>query len=444
MAGRGAAAAIVGLIAGLLVSFVVSAWLRSAAPEAGLLWRAVPAGKLASWTMTGAHGVPLRIQAGAEVSEELGELGERIGDLFGVETERQAPAPRGDFEVRLASLTVLGVLGAVIGALMARSGTTGLADAATGALAAAAASGMGLSVLAGLGSTRLGFDARIVRVGVEAGASVPFSLVAGAVWGGLFAFIGALSAPRVAEAVAPPWRATGAAMRRGALVAGAGSVIVLIVMAIEQSSRGGTAGLNTDLAAIGVVVLGVNVVAAAAVLSHGATMSVALDAGPLSGFTRIGYLPEGEGTLPVSRWLFVVVPIAAGVAAGRVLKRHLGDRSDVNAAAMFGVVWGLVLAALAFLVRVRVLSSFSIGSLAAGGAASINPFVAFVFGAVVAGVSSYIGMATIRGGPEHGMTPALEAIAATSAQDAATQSCHGCGATVPPTDRFCGSCGRSL
>ncbi len=443
--GRAAVAGVAGLIAGLLVSLVAAAWLRSTTPEAGLLWGVAPTGKIAIWTLAGAHGVPLRVQAGAEVSDELGEIGSRIGELFGGDTgSTTLPAPRGDLQVRLASLTVLASLGLVIALAMSRSGVRDLREAAAGAVVAGAVNGAGLAVLVAAGAARLGFDARIVRVGVEASMPVGVALVLGALWGAAFALIGALAAPRVAGALSPLWRVSGAAAKRAALVASAVAIVVLIVMAIEQAGGGTGIGLGADLGALGAFLLGANVVGAAIVLSHGPSMQVALDAGPLSGFTRVGYVPQGSSSLPTTRWLFVLVPIAAGVAAGRMIKRRLGDRSDVSAAAAFGVVWGVALGVLAFLLRVRVLSSFSVGSLAAGGGASINPVVALVFGTVLGSVTSYVGMVTAKA-TTHPLTPPLETIASvTPAAPAEPRACPSCGKAVPENDRFCGSCGQAL
>ena len=448
LAPRAAVAAVAGLVAGLAVSVVAAAWLRSTTPEAGLLWAAAPTGKVAVWTLVGAHGVPLRVEAGAEVPGELGEIGERIGEIFGDEPSRRLPSPRADLQVRLASLTVLAALGAAVAFLMSRSGARSAREVFSGASVAAAVNGVALAVLAAASAAGLGFDARIVRVGVEASASVAGALVLGALWGGAFALVGGLAAPAVADGLSPRWRASAGAAKRAALVASVASIAVLVVMALEQSSRPGRVGLPADLGALGVFLLGANVVGAAILLSHGVSMGVALDAGPLSGFTRLGYLPEGSSSLPNSRWVFLLVPIVAGVAAGRVIKRRLGVASNVSAAAAFGLVWGAALAILAFLLRVRVLSSFSLGSLAAGGGASINPLVTFVFGTVWGGVMSFIGMATTST-PEQPLTPALETIAAVTPEEPVQPSvsqrmCPGCGQLVPEDDRFCGSCGRSL
>lgn len=449
LAGRAAVAATLGLVVGLAVSLVAAVWLRSTTPEAGVLWAVAPAGKVAVWTLAGAHGVPLRVEAGAEVSDELGEIGERIGEIFGDNTAERLPSPRGDLQVLLASLTVLAAMGATVAFAMARSEARHLREVVSAAVVTAAVNGVGLAVLAVASTARLGFDARIVRVGVEASAPAAMALVLGALWGGAFALVGGLGAPAVADRLSPRWRASAAAAKRAALVASVASIAVLVVMALEQSSRPGRVGLPADVGAVGVFLLGANVVGAAIVLSHGVSMNVALDAGPLSGFTRLGYVPQGSSSLPSSRWLFLLVPVVAGVAAGRVIKRRLGVGSNVTAAAAFGLVWGAALAVLALLLRVRVLSSFSLGSLAAGGGTSINPFVTFVFGTVWGGVTSFVGMATTSA-PEQPLTPALETIAAVAKEEPIEASspgqrmCPGCGQLVPEDDRFCGSCGRPL
>src|SRR5688500_13321946 len=83
VAGRAAAAALVALTAGLALSWVAAAWLRSATPQAELLWRIAPPSKVAIWTLGGAHGASLHLEAGAEVDERIGRIGERIGDRLG-------------------------------------------------------------------------------------------------------------------------------------------------------------------------------------------------------------------------------------------------------------------------------------------------------------------------------------------------------------------------
>lgn len=427
---RAAAAAAAGLGAGLLVSLVAAVWLRAATPDAGLLWRAAPPATVGAWIMTGAHGVPLDVEAGAEITDRrLADIGRSIGELFGRGDLLEDPSAGGRAGVRVSSLLVLLVTGIVTGALAARSGAQGWAGVAVCAGVSGLVGAAALGGLASVSAVSLGFDAGIVRAGVEASQPTGVAALLGAVWGALFAGLGAASAPGVVARTAPVLRAAGGAVRPALVTAAALAVPLLVIVAVEDRASGAAVGTGSAAAIPGLVLLGPNVIAAAVVLAHGVPLAVSLGAGSLSRFSTIGYLAGGE-SLPTTRWLFVIVPLAAGVFAGRRLRARLGGRA-VPACALFGLLWGGVLAVLALLLRVEVLSSFTIGSLRAGGGVEINPVWAFVAGAVLATLLSLGGAAL----------PGREPAEVPAAPPSGIR-CPACGEVVPAGDRFCGSCGH--
>jgi hypothetical protein len=165
-------------------------------------------------------------------------------------------------------------------------------------------------------------------------------------------------------------------------------------------------------------------------------MDVAFSAGPLARFTSIGYVPAGAELSP-ARWVFVLVPVLTALAAGRAMRKHV-DRSDAaRAAAVFGVLWGIALAVLALLLRVRILSSFDIAAIEAGGGATINAILAFVLGTVIAGVLAYVGLVTARDESRATQAPA-------PVIPQRFRTCEACGSEVPVGDSFCGVCGRPV
>jgi hypothetical protein len=116
------------------------------------------------------------------------------------------------------------------------------------------------------------------------------------------------------------------------------------------------------------------------------------------------------------------------------MRRHV-SRSDAGRAAVaFGVLWGVVLAVLALMLRVRILSSFDIAAIQAGGGATINAVLAFVLGTVIAGVLCYIGLVTGREAP----SPPAAVV------PRRPRMCEACGSEVPSDDSFCGVCGRPV
>jgi hypothetical protein len=208
----------------------------------------------------------------------------------------------------------------------------------------------------------------------------------------------------------------------------------------------------------------VNVVAAAVVLAHGPTMQIALDAGPLAEWTQIGYLTRGERALSPARWLFVLVPLLGGIAAGRVMRKRVAGADAFRVAALFGVLWGIVLTMLTLLLRVRVLSNFSVTSLESGGSVAIDPLITLVLSSVWGGITAYIGLVAgseVEIGPTIEEPVPVEPALATPESHAraieppvvapsvampptAQRRCANCGGRVPEEDRFCMSCGTAL
>ncbi len=461
MGGRAAAAALAALFVGFAVSWVAAAWLRSATPEANLLWGVAPPSKVAIWTLSGAHGATLRIEAGVDFDEGLAPLREQVGDLIGQEDiELDLPEQTGgDFSIRLAPFILLALSGVVIVLVLRRSGATSPADIATAAVVAGAVNGVALALLAAASAARLGVEVPFVRAGLEARLAPAPVLVLGFMWAALFAAVGTAMVPGVAEKLPMALRAAGAGIRRAAIVAPIVAVICLIVLAIGQGGGDFEIPIDRELTPLGVVLLGLNVVAGAVVLAHGAAMNIDLGAGPLSGFTQIGYMPEGA-ELSAARWLFILVPILAGIAAGRAMRKRVDGKNFGTSAAAFGLMWGIALAALAVLLRVKVLSNFDIGALEAGGGLSINPLAALAFGFGTATILSYLSMSF--GKPQELVaavsqpvpSPAVAservvatppaAVAVTPAVQPTVGKCANCGSPLPTDDRFCSACGAPV
>jgi hypothetical protein len=237
------------------------------------------------------------------------------------------------------------------------------------------------------------------------------------------------------------------------------AIVALIALAIGQASKTSNLHINAGMGVVGVGLFGVNAIATAIVVSFGAPLNVSFTAGPLARWTGLGYFSAGPSSLSPARWLFMFVPLLSGLAAGRAMRRHVPRSRVVSAAVAFGAMWGVALAVAAWVVRVRILSSFDIAAIAAGGGASINPLLAFILGAVIAGVLAYVGMlgepdaAVLGAEPGSAVAPiAPDVPVATAASNApvvanapvadeARRTCNACGAAVPAGDRFCGVCG---
>jgi hypothetical protein len=174
------------------------------------------------------------------------------------------------------------------------------------------------------------------------------------------------------------------------------------------------------------------VTAAGIVASNGVSMAVALDAGPFTGWERVDLLnvgASGDAAPPVV-WLALLIPLAAGLVAGRFARRR-SSYPVAQIALRFGALWGLTLAVFSLLLRVRVLSSFSVGGLdLGGGSAAFDPLVALGAGFVFGTLAAFIGASSVR-------VPALVTVGAPA--DAWT--CANCGITNTTDDKFCVSCG---
>jgi hypothetical protein len=422
---RAAIAAVGALVVGLVLSYLLAGALRSAVPGEQLLSRVAPTPKLAVWALVAAHGVPIRVTAGAEVeSDRL----ERIGELFG----RSELGAGASMVVVLPPMTLLAIAGLIVIGALRRSGA-GPPDVVPAVLTSALVYGAGLAALALTAGSWTGVDGRIVRFGV--GASVPagYAFVAGAAWAGAFAALGIAANARVRASMTPLVRGLWAGFTRASLVASVTSVAALIVLAVAQTGEAGGVSVSGRLGAIGIALFAVNVVAAGVVLSHGVPMRAAFAAGPLSGFTTLGYATSGEASLSPVRYIFVLVPLLSLVVAGRAMRKHVPRADAMRAAAAFGAVWGILLALLAVMLRVRVLSTFEISALRAGGGTAVNAIVAFVLGSVIAAVLAYIGQITAS---------RREPAQATPAATDRPRTCEACGSEVPLLDAFCANCGR--
>jgi hypothetical protein len=141
------------------------------------------------------------------------------------------------------------------------------------------------------------------------------------------------------------------------------------------------------------------------------------------------------GDAPILLPLVAVIPIAAGVVAGRFI-RVRSEISNAAIAVRFGMLWGLTLALLSLLLRVRVLSSFSVGALdLGGGGAAFDPLIALAVGAVWGTATSYAG-ARFFG---------VRALAKVRVDRAAASdelwACTRCQMPNTADDEFCVSCG---
>ena len=151
-------------------------------------------------------------------------------------------------------------------------------------------------------------------------------------------------------------------------------------------------------------------------------MAIALDAGPFTGWERMDLFHLGvAGRAPFALVLLAIVPVGAGIVAGRFIARR-SALPPSRIALRFGVLWGFSLALLSLLLRVRVLSSFSVGALdLGGGSAAVDPLVALVLGFVWGAPAAFIGARTVH--------------------DPGRWECPDCSMANTDEDRFCVSCG---
>lgn len=438
--GRAALAAAVALVAGLALSFVVAGAVRSSAPGGRLLSRVAPVPKLAVWTFAAAHGVPVRIEAGAQVDPRIADgfsdrLGDRLGGIIGDRIGDGDVGAGAGVPVRLAPLSLLVLAGLVL-CVVIRDGRARPPDVFRMAVTAAFVYGAGLAGLASAAASWTGRDIAIVRAGVGVFVPVAYAFGAGAVWAAVFAAVGLLAVRGVRTTLPPLAGAVGAGLARGLVVASVTTIVALLVLAVAQAADAGGVEVDPQLAAVGAALFAVNVVGAGIVLAHGPPMITAFAAGPFERISQIGYAASGEVTVSPARFVFLMVPVLSLIAAGRVMRRYLPRADAARAAAAFGIAWGVLLAAIALMLRVRVVTTFEITGLQAGGGATINALFAFAAGTLAAAVLSYVGLVT---GREY-----VIASAPVAAEPAPMRTCDACGSAVPRNDSFCGACGRPV
>ncbi len=416
-----------GLLSGYVASLVGALWIRGAVPEGDLIASVVSPLRIAAWMLTSAHGVPLVVRSAAGVRAPDAPAGiARLSELLGGGEDVVFT-----FSVVLVPITILAIAGITMALLVRRAAPSSARDVLAHVGVSAAVYGLGLTFVARLGSyiaeitgnlaPDLGLGSASGRVVLGIGAR-PFSaFVIGAAFGAAFAAAGGMSALPMRRQVAPDVRVTLFGWMRGL---GTAAAIFAALMAL-----GGLVAVfmgrapSASLVGLGGYLLAGNAVAAAIVLAHGASMAIALDAGPFTGWERMDLLHAGVAGSPAPKalWLLAIVPIVAGVVAGRFIGRRTA-LSASRVALRYAVLWGFSLALMSLLLRVRVLSSFSVGALdLGGGSAAIDPLVALVLGFVWGSPAAFIG--------------------ARSVHDPGRWTCPECSMTNTESDRFCVSCG---
>jgi hypothetical protein len=426
-----------GLLSGYISSLLGALWLRGAVPEGDLIASVVSPLRIAAWFLASAHGVPLVVRSAAGVRAPDAPAGiARLSELLGAGGSGGSPPGSGEdvvfsFSVVLVPITILAIAGIVTALLVRRAEPSSTRDVLAYAGVSAALYGTGLAIVARLASyvaeitgnlaPDLGLGSASGRVVVGIGAKPIAALLIGAVFGAAFAAAGGMSALSMRRAIAPDVRVTLLGWMRG-LGTAAGIFAALMALGGIVAVISGRAP-KASLVGLGGYLLAGNAVAAAIVLAHGASMAIALDAGPFTGWERMDLFHAGVAgsSAPEALWLLVIVPIVAGVVAGRFIGRRTALPA-ARVAVRFGSLWGLSLALMALLLRVRVLSSFSVGALdLGGGSAAIDPLVALVLGFVWGTPTAFIG--------------------ARSVHDPGRWTCPECAMANTESDRFCVSCG---
>ncbi len=441
-------ASLAGLGIGYLASFVAALLLRASSPDAELLWNLVSPVRVATWMLASAHAIPLivRSAAGVTAPEAAGSIG-RLSELLGGGEDVVF-----SFSVVLVPISILAIVGITVALLVRWTNPATTRDVLRTVAIVAAVHGGALAVAARLSSIDLLFEGTLApdlglgaatgRVGLGIGPSPAAAFGVGALFGAAFAAAGAISSLEVRASLAPRTRVVLLAWMRGL---GTAAGVIASVLAV-----GGLLALVTgrapafSLFVLGGFLLGANAVAAGVVLVHGVPMSIALDAGPFTGWERMDLLHFGVSgsASPKVLLIGVLVPIVSGVVAGRFCRR----RSDLSAGAIavrIGALWGLSLAVLAMLVRVRALSSFSVGAIdLGGGSAAFDPLVALVVGFAWGSVTSFVGAhvpTVMRARALAGVRSSLGSLAGESEM----WSCPRCRMPNTTDDRFCVSCGAT-
>ncbi|MEX0874487.1 MAG: hypothetical protein WD646_12400 [Actinomycetota bacterium] len=433
-------AALAGLAAGYLASLIAAMWLRASTSDAQLVWKLVSPLKLASWILASAHAVPLVIRsaAGLTAPEAAGSVG-RLSDVLGSEDVAFS------FSVLLVPISILAITGITVALFVRWAGPSSPKQLLRWSGVVALTHGGALAIVAWIASVDLRFEGVVApdvglgaatgRLGFSLGHQPLVALGVGTALGAAFALAGGISSLSLRVTLAPVSRVVLLGWMRG-LGTAAGIITVLLAL-------GGLVALVTgkapsfSLFAFGGYMLWANAVAAGVVLTHGVSMNVALDAGPLTGWERMDLLHFGVGgDAPVLLPLVALIPIAAGVVAGRFIR----SRTEISNAAIalrFGMLWGLTLALLSLLLRVHVLSSFSVGALdLGGGGAAFDPLIALVLGAVWGTATSYVGARFI---PARAITKTAD-VSGTE-DDSSLWACTRCQMPNTSEDEFCVSCG---
>lgn len=397
---------VAGLGAGMLAALGATSWLRAATPDGALLWKAAPPGRVAVWALALAHGVPLQIStsAGLSSTDAPGTLG-RLGEILRGEGGRAAVSF--SFSVLVVPISILLVTGVVVALTVRASRPRDVRELARAAAVCAVVHGGLLAVGAVLAGVDLGFTGRLPgqiglgaatgSLAVHAGPSPLAAAAIGALWGAAFPVAGGMASPGLRTLVTDEQRVVLRGWLRGAGAASgvaAGAVVAGTAYAVATG-----AASSPSLMVLGVVALWANAVAAVIVLAQGASVGVALDAGPFTGWERIDlvHVGVGGGAAPWAMWFGLAIPLAAGIVAGRHIARH-STLPPLRAALRTGVLWGLTLAALSLLLRVRVLSSFSVGDVRlGGGGAAIDPLVSLALGFAWGTAATWLGVLTVGG-----------------------------------------------
>lgn len=422
-------ASLLALSTGYAVALIASLWLRASVSGSDLVTAFISPWRIAAWFLTSAHAVPLVIRsaAGVQAPDVPGSIA-RLSEVLGGGEDLVFT-----FSLLFVPITLLAVCGVTAAALVRRARPTSGRQVLEAASIAALVHGCSLALLAWVASVLLAAEAQLApeiglgaasaHVAMGIGPRPVVALALGAVWGAAFATAGGMSALPLREAIDPTNRIVLIGWMRALRVAAVVVAVVLVVGGLYALFSGRAP--SASLVGLGGLLFGANAVAAGILFTHGASMAVALDAGPFTGWERVDFLNIGVngGAAPPFVWIVALLPIAVGMTAGRFIRL----RSSLTTGAIalrFGALWGLSMAVLALLLRVRVLSSFSVGSLdLGGGGAAFDPLMALVLGAIWGTAGAALGA---RIAP-----PAT----------AATWICARCGIANAEADRFCVSCG---
>jgi hypothetical protein len=430
---RAAVSSALGLVAGYLTALVAALLLKVSVPDGDLIWNLVSPLRVAAWILESAHGVPTVIRSAAGVSspDAPGSIG-RLSELLGGGEDVVF-----SFSLFLVPMSILAIAGVTVALAIRRSRPQTTKQVGVWTAVCAATHGVGLALIALLSSftfaaegnlaPELGLGAATGHLAIGVGHSVFVAFAIGAAWGAAFALAGGLSSLPLRAGIASDDRIVLRGWMRGLGVAAgiiAGAMLLGGLFAVVSGRAP-----SLTLVALGGLLLSANATAAGLLASNGVSMAVALDAGPFTGWERMDFLNVGASgdAAPPFVWLALLIPIAAGVVAGRFARRRARS-PNLGIAVRYGLLWGLTLAVFALLLRVSVLSSFSVGGLdLGGGGAAFDPLVALATGAVLGTIAAYLGTRSV------------------SAQEAvpATWVCQGCGITNATQDRFCVSCGKT-